>query len=396
MTRAHIGNAIVAALVIGLVIWVARHTYWAEVTVNGPPEGEAARNPYYSLQRFATAVGIHNRLIASINSPPPRTGVLLINGIQDDLLHSTVESLTPWVESGGRLIVTDDVIWANAAIQKWSGIAPGSHLTEEQSKSSRLRRNLGEDADCDPMTVKLDGATTGEKLTLCAPASGFEFVSKRVPAWSLSSAYGMQVLRVNIGRGSLTVIPGAALIGNKSLLRRDHAQIFVTAPQLARGDQLYILNVARAETLIAILWRLIAPAIVFFGVAVLCMIGRHLPRFGPLAPIPAAVRRSLAEQIRANAAFAWRTRKLGSLRIAVGRALDETARKRIASYGTMAMRGRVAALAGLTGVDSKSLNAAMTEDAVAAAPVQRAAIALLEQTRRTLKIKTQKMKRQPE
>ena len=288
------------------------------------------------------------------------------------------------------MIITDDVLWANAAIQQWSGIAPGSHLTKEQEKTARTRRTPDADADCDPMTIKIDGVATGGKMTLCAPASGFEFVSKRVPAWSLSSVYGMQILRVNIGRGSLTVLPGPALIGNTSLLRHDHAQIFLTAAQLRRGDQMYILNVGRAESLLAILWRLIAPAIVFFAVAILCMIGRHLPRFGPLAPIPAAVRRSLAEQIRANAAFAWRARKLGSLRTAVGRALDETARKRIASYGTLAMRGRVAALSGLTGVDAKSLNAAMTEDAVAAAHVQRSAIALLEHTRRALKIRTQK------
>jgi hypothetical protein len=390
MTRPRIGNVIAAVLVVGFVIWVAENTYWAEVTVSGPLEGEAAQNPYYSIQRFASAVGIGNRLIASINSPPPRNGVLLINGIQDDLLHSRVESLTPWVESGGRLILTDDVIWANSAIQKWSGIAPGSHLTEEQTKSSRMRGRLEKDADCDPMTVKIGGAPSGEKLTLCAPASGFEFVSKRVPAWSLSSAYGMQILRVNMGRGSMTVIPGAALIGNRSLLRHDHAQIFVTASQLVPGDELYILNIARAERLAAMLWRLISPAIIFFAVAILCMIGRHLPRFGPLAPLPAAVRRSLAEQIRANAAFAWRTRKLNSLRTAVGRALDEMARKRIASYGALGVRARVAALCALTGVDSRSLNAAMTEDAVAGAHVQRTAIALLEHTRRTLKIKTQK------
>jgi hypothetical protein len=390
MKRTHITSAIAAVLVVALVVWVAMNTYWAEVTVSGPLEGEAATNPYYSVQRFSSAVGIRNRLIASISFPPPRSGVLLINGIQDDFLHSRVESLKPWVESGGRLIITDDVLWANAAIQKWSGIAPGSHLTQDEEKTARARRALDEDADCDPMTIKIDGVPTGEKMTLCAPDSGFEFVSKRVPAWSLSSVFGMQILRVNIGRGSLIVLPGPALIGNKSLLRHDHAQIFLTASHLERGDQLFILNVGRAETLLAMLWRLIAPAIVFFAVAVLCMIGRHLPRFGPLAPIPAAVRRSLAEQIRANAAFAWRTRKLGSLRTAVGRALDETARKRIASYATLAMRGRVAALSQLTGVDVKTLNAAMTEDAIGAAHVQRSAIALLEHTRRTLKIKTQK------
>jgi hypothetical protein len=385
MTRARITNVIILTLVIGAVTWVAMHTYWADVTVSNPLQGEAAVNRYYSVQRFAGAVGIRTQVIASLHAPLARDGVLLINGIQDDLLHSRVESLEPWVESGGRLILTGDAVWANAAIQTWSGIAPGSRLVENPKKPAAPRFVRGDDADCDPLTVKAAGTATGETLTLCAPASGFEFVSKRVPAWSLSSEYGMQVLRVTIGRGSVTVIPREWLIENRSLLRHDHAQIFVTSSGLKRGDQLYILNVTRAETLLAMLWRLAAPAIVFFGIAILCIIARHLPRFGPLAPIPAAVRRSLAEQIRANAAFAWRTRKLGALRTAVGRALDEIAAKRIASYGTQGVRARVNSLAGMTGVDAKSLNSAMTEDAGGGPEVQRAAIALLEQTRRILK-----------
>jgi len=127
---------------------------------------------------------------------------------------------------------------------------------------------------------------------------------------------------------------------------------------------------------------------VFFGAAILLFIARHLRRFGPLAPAPSAVRRSLGEQIRANAAFAWRTRRLSALRAAVARALDETARRRIVSYGSWPQRRRAAALAELTGVDLGSLNAAMTGDAGGGegggAQVQRAAIALIEKTRRLI------------
>jgi hypothetical protein len=199
----------------------------------------------------------------------------------------------------------------------------------------------------------------------------------------------MQVLRVNIGRGSVTVIPRYSLISNKNLIRHEHAEIFVTASQLVRGDALYIVNVARAETLIALVWRLAAPAVVFFGVAILCIILRQLPRFGPPLPPPAMVRRSLAEQIRANAAFAWRTRKLTALRAAVRRALDETAKKRIAAYGSLDIRKRVNAIAAWGGIDPKALNSAMTEDAVAAPQVQRTAIVLLEQARRLLNARIQ-------
>jgi hypothetical protein len=394
MTRTRITHLLVALVLIGIGIWIAMNTYWTTMTVSSPLEGDAAVNPYYSAQHLSASLGIHAQLIPALPATPHHGGVLLINGIQDEFTRTRIDSLEPWVRSGGRLIVTGDVIWGSAGMQAWSGLSPGSHLQDNHKKPPATRPDSPDDWDCTPMAVKTDGVPTGESLTLCAPESQFEFVSKRVPAWSLVSDFGMQVLRVNIGRGTVTVIPRTWLIGNKTLLRHDHAQIFVESSQLRRGDELYIVSVAGRENLLALLWRLIAPAIVFFAIAILCAIARHLPRFGSLEPVPAAVRRSLAEQIRANAAFAWRTRKLKPLRTAVSRALDETARQRIPGYGTLDLRRRANALAQLTGVDLKSLNSAMTEDAVGAAPVQRSAIAFLENTRRILKIRTQHIKRQ--
>jgi hypothetical protein len=116
------------------------------------------------------------------------------------------------------------------------------------------------------------------------------------------------------------------------------------------------------------------------------LIWRNLPRFGPLAPVPIAARRSLAEQIRANARFAWRTGKLGALREAARRALDRDAARKIAAYASLDPRGRAAELGKRAGVDPAVLDAAMTDNPADAAPVQRAAIALLEQTRRTLNV----------
>jgi hypothetical protein len=394
MTRTRTIHLLVILFLIGIGTWIAMNTYWTTVTVSSPPEGDAAVNPYYSVQHLSASVGIHTRLIPSLPSPPLHGGVLLINGIQDEFMRSHMDALEPWVRSGGRLIVTGDVIWASAGMQAWSGLSPGSRLVQNQRRPPMTRLGSLDDSDCEPMTVKADGVPTGESLTLCAPESQFEFVSKHVPAWSLLSDCGIQVLRVNIGRGTLTVIPRMWLIGNKTLLRHDHARIFIESAQLRRADELTIVSPLGRENLLALLWRLIAPAIVFFALAILCAIARHLPRFDSLEPVPAAVRRSLAEQIRANAAFAWRTRKLKSLRAAVGRALDETAQRRIPAYGTLDLRRRVTALAEQTGVDLKSLNAAMTEDAVGPASVQRSAIAFLENTRRILKIRTQPTKRQ--
>ena len=388
MTRDRITYLVIAVVLAIVGIWVARNTYWDDTLVPVPPQGEAATNAYYSVQHLATALGIRSSFIISLNAAPPNKGALLIDGFQGDMTHTHVDDLAPWVESGGRLIITDDVVRADPKFQAWSGIALGARFDSADKSKPNTQRRDPED-DCVPMHVAVDGKTTGT-LTLCLPPREFGLVSKHQPAWSLANGAGLQALRVNIGRGSVTVIPRYALIGNKSLIRHDHAEIFMAASHLLRGDMLYIVNVARAETLLALVWRLAAPAVVFFGVAILCIVLRQLPRFGPALPPPAMVRRSLAEQIRANAAFAWRTRKLTALRAAVRRALDETAKKRIASYGSLDVRKRVNAIAAWSGTDPKALNSAMTEDAVAAQHVQRAAITLLEQTRRILIARNQK------
>jgi hypothetical protein len=390
MSRDRITYLVIFVLVAILGIWVARNTYWDDTLIPVPPQGEAATNPYYSVEHLATALGIRHNFIVSLNAAPPSKGALLIDGFQGDMTHTHVDDLAPWVESGGRLIITEDVVRADPKFQEWSNIHLGTRFDVEDKSKPKAKITAREpDDDCAPLDVASDGNSTGKRLTLCIPPSEFGLVSKRKPAWALANQFGLQVFRVNIGHGSVTVIPRYSLIANKNLLRHDHAEIFIAASHLTQGDVLYIVNVARAETLIALVWRLAAPALVFFGVAILCIILRELPRFGPPMPAPAMVRRSLAEQIRANAAFAWRTRKLMALRAAERRALDETAKKRIASYSSLDVRKRVNAIAAWAGTDSKTLNSAMTEDAVAAPQVQRAAISLLEQTRRILNTRIQ-------
>jgi hypothetical protein len=389
MMRDRITYLVILVLLTIVCIWVARNTYWDETLIPVPPQGEAATNNYYSVQHLATALGVGSSFIGSLNSALPRDRALLVDGLQGDVTHSRVDDLIPWVESGGRLIITDDVVLADPRFQEWSGIHLGSRsISPEKSQGKTTAR--GSEEDCAPLDVAIDGIATGTTLTLCKPPREFGLVSNRRPAWSLANEFGVQVLRVTIGHGSVTVIPRYSLIANKNLLRHDHAEIFITAAHLTRGDALYIVNVAGAEALISIIWRRAAAALVFFGLAILCIVLRELPRFGPLLPTPAMVRRSLAEQIRANAAFAWRTRKLAALRASVSRALDETAKKRIAAYNSLDVRKRGDAIAAWAGTDSKTLNSAMTEDARGTPQVQRAAIALLEHTRRILNTRIQK------
>jgi hypothetical protein len=383
MTRAHIVKLAVAAAAVALIAWIARHTYWDDVSVPTPLQGEAARNPFYSVEHLTGALDVRTRRIASLRFLP-RNSVVLINDLHDDLLHQSIESIESWVESGGRLIVTGDTLWSSGALQKWSGIAP-SHKDPDVRvvPFGRLRATVNPEDNCTEMNVRVKGAASDSR-TVCAPATETAFASKRVPAWSLSDAQGMQILRVDIGSGEFIVFGPRWILGNKILPIQDHAQVLIDAARLQRGDALLILSPSRAEPLLALLWRLAAPAIVFLAAAVLLLVLRDLPRFGPPLPVPVPIRRSLAEQIRANARFAWRTRKLGPLRTAVRRSLDEAARRQVAGFGALNERQRASALAARTGIDPAAMTAALTSDAAGDAHVQRRAIALLENCRRIL------------
>lgn len=373
--------------VVGLIslgVWIARHTYWKDITIATPPKGAAARNPYYALAHLADTLGIHSNMIGSLHGLPT-DAVLFVSSLRDDLRHEPIESLQGWVQSGGRLIIRSDTLRTSEPLQIWSGI----RLAQRDVRSARppipgaVRALRQPEDDCKSMPVAVDGAATGQMLTLCdgLPAG---FTSQRTPSWSLSDAEGIQVLRVSIGRGELTVVGPPFMLSNWNLPKKDHAVIFVAAAGLKHGDRLELLVRTTPEPLPVLLWRLAAPAIVFLGIAAGLTIMKHLPRFGPPIPVPLAIRRSLAEQIRANARFAWRTQKLASLTASIRRALDDAARTRIAGYASMEPRKRAEALSATTGIDAATIHAALVSDSAGGVNEHRAAITLMEACRRIL------------
>jgi hypothetical protein len=377
-------QAIVALGLSALIVWVARHTYWDEVTITTPPKGEAARNPYYALTRLAQSIGIQSSMIGSLRALSS-DGIVLVNNPYDDLRHEPLESLQAWVQSGGRLIIRGNTLNASEPLQIWSGIRPPLPESDPARPANPrvLRAAPRPEDDCKRMAVDIDGVANGQSLVLCEALSN-GFASERVPSWSLSDSEGIQVLRVPIGRGELTVIGPFSMLTNRGLPKGDNAGIFVAAAGLKHGDRLEILSPTRAEPLLVLLWRLAAPAMVFLFVAAALTIIRHLPRFGPPIPAAAPIRRSLAEQIRANARFAWRTQKLKSLRAAIRRALDEAAQRQIAGYALMGPRKRAEALASSTGIDAATINAALVTDSGGSVNEHRAAITLLDACRRIL------------
>jgi hypothetical protein len=381
---------LVGAVLAAVVVWIAMNTYWDYAIVDNPLKGEALRNRYYTFEHLTHGFAVHTRQVPTLRAFPAADGVLLVDDLRGAFLHNRIDALEEWVAGGGRLLLSRSALLSNPKLQSWSGIGFASPGRDAENDAPRApRRVTGPDDDCKVYIERLAGHESGKSLRACLGSTRVAFSSRGTPAWSLSNGYGFQMLRVGIGRGSVAVLACECLMGNKGLLRGDHARIVFDSIPLRAGDRVDILNPISAGNLLTLLWHLAAAAIVCGLAAIGLTIWRNLPRFGPIAPSPPLLRRSLAEQIRARARFAWRTRRLASLRRAECQAFTESACRRLAFYERMDAAQRIGVLAARAGLDAGALRDALSENLDGGAESQRAAILLLERARRQLNSQTQ-------
>jgi hypothetical protein len=160
--------------------------------------------------------------------------------------------------------------------------------------------------------------------------------------WSLRDGPAIQAMRVEVGRGSVTVI-NATPFRERSLFDGDHGWLFAAATGLRRGDAVIFLSEDAYPSLLTLLWRHAAPVVILTLTLIALVMWRDGVRFGPLAAVPEAARRSLVEQIRATGQFILRHGGGGPLHAAAVRALDEAAARRVSIYASLSPDERAAA-----------------------------------------------------
>ena len=382
MTRGRWLTGIALAALIGLGVWIARNTYWDWIDEVTPPRGAAAEDPYYSLERFARGIGVTSRQVPTLETLPPVHAVL-IYGYSAEATGSTasLRALERWVEAGGRLLVPSTALFASKPLQSWSGVDP---VKPQPASTGSATTQIVRPSECAFYAVQADGIDTGETMSECDAGRAFAYRGTARPRWSLGASTGFHALRLAIGKGTLAVVDREFVYDNQGLLQGDHARLLVELVPLRRGDALWIVNTQSAEPLLTLLWHAAAPAILAGLMAVGLTIWRNWPRFGPALPVPPRARRSLAEQLRAHARFAARTGRLGALRRAEARALDELARRRLAGYAAATPGERARALEGASHESAMLLAAALADRPDVGARDEASAILLLERARRAV------------
>ena len=381
MTRSRMVWLLVGVVIVAFVAWVARNTHWADAKVPMPLRGEARTNPFYAVQRFAEALGARTAWDRVLNIPPVDSAIVL-SGWHWNLSDGRRAGLERWVESGGRLVVDGKLAGPLDDFERWSGIVLEYPHRDDDAVEEPVVwekcHTFHEEENGTPSSVS---QTTS--YSIC-DLDGVSFLtSDRNAEWALRDASGIQAMRVQVGRGSVTVI-NATPFHYRNLFDGDHARLFVAATQMRPDDDVHFLSEDDHPSLLALIWQHGAPVVLLSLALVALMLWRGGIRFGPLAAVPDDARRSLAEQIRGTGQFALRHGGGDSLHAASVRALDEAAVKRIPRYTRLSIKERAMALAHLTSFDWKTLAAAVRHGRGHRSHELRNTIALVEAARRQI------------
>jgi hypothetical protein len=362
-----------------IVVWVANNTHWAEMKVPMPLKGEARTNPFYAAQRFADRLGARTSWRREF-ALPSADAVLVLSGWNWGVNSSRSRAVETWVEAGGRLVVDSTLIGGEEDFEDWSGIVHGfREFDQDQQQPFQYQK-------CRALEQTI-ASTRRNPYAARYQVCDLEFYSylttERDAEWTLGDASGIHVMRVPVGGGSVTVINGSPF-RYRNVFDGDHGALFVAATELRRGDEILFLTEDDYPSLVALIWRHGAPAVVLSLAVIALLLWRGAVRFGPLAAEPQSARRSLAEQIRGTGRFLLRQGGAESLHAACVRALDEAAETRVTGYSRGTAQERAATLARLTGFDAGALMTAIHHPRMRRAHELRRTIALLEAARRLI------------
>jgi hypothetical protein len=381
MKARHVITTIVLVALGLLITWIARNTYWDEVTVPLPMKGEARTNSMYAAQRLAEAMGVTAQAQRRIDPLLAPDAVIYLSYWNWNLIPARREQLQRWVESGGRLIADRTLIGGEQALEAWTGIEV-SELPASKDDPKRAERTDG-CVDLEVETTAPDPNTSSDSYSTCGMDPGSRLTSSRRPEWILSDLEGMQAVRIKIGRGSFTYLNGTPF-ENREILMEDDALLFFAATGLDRGHRIHFLSAEKSASLLELIWKH-GAAVVLLSLAIVALaLWRGSLRFGPPAGVPDAARRSLAEQIVGTGRFTLRFGGGRALHAATVRALHETAQRHISAYSAMPGDARIAALAQNTGLDESTLTEAINYAGPRGASELRKVIALLETARRRI------------
>jgi hypothetical protein len=356
MSREALTRILVLVLVGLAGWWLLTATEWVEVEVDTPPKGQAARNPLFAAELVLQRLGVRVERRQGLDAMPPPGARLLLDSRHWDLFPERAQRLRRWVEGGGHLVLNASMLnsedlkdWVPVELAQKEPRAPASS-PQRPRPGERLCRTLA------------SAPEPSASYRICLPPYGRQLrpAPGATTQWQLQGADGAEVLRVQVGRGSVTVTGPWTLMHNREVLREDadHALVMTAALQAQRGAGVWIVAEEAREPLLRWLWQYGWIAVLLALAAAAAGLWRSAVRFGPVGIVAPPERRSMKEQVAGTGAF-LRHHGPAALHAAQVRAVQEAARRRLPGYSRLGRPAAAAAIARATGLRAADLERAL-------------------------------------
>ncbi|MDI1258891.1 DUF4350 domain-containing protein [Aquabacterium sp.] len=398
----HLLKALLVALLLAAGAWVATRTEWVDEAVATPPKGEALTNELYATQQLVRQLGAKVVKPKELSAMPARQATLLLSSWHWDLFPERERLLRAWVQGGGHLVIHADMLY-NDRLQAWLPVqrvddddddeeqenealpAPDSPASAPASAPSVAQRRKAVECDkvIEPEGVK---PAYGDRrdYKLCGGHGYPRIKAPSAPQWAIEGPLGLDLVRVPMGQGSVTIITSQRLFLNQHVLQGDNALLAMAALQVRRGTEVWFVSEEARPPLLQWLWTQGWVAVMLGLLALSTALWRGAVRFGPLSARPVPGRRSIAEQVKGTAQF-LKHHGADALHAAQIRALDETAQNHLPDYARLERGARAKALAKATGLDADALARALDRKLKRTGRELAPTLELLETARRRLK-----------
>jgi len=317
--------ALVVAPFLGFILYAALNWYvWVEHPYAAGQGEEAKKNPYLALSQFLPRMGARTEFARSPVqlARPPEKGVLILAARRLPFMtQQRVREIDAWVRRGGVLVVEaessgiDDPLLDNYGIER--DVPEWLRGTPAERREAKKRENEKREAlkAADPKkggrreymaSIVWPGAS--KVLRVRQTGQGLRIAGEGEPPNLVTAMADDRLVLVafDADAGRVVVLSSLAFLRNRELGEHNHAEFawrLATAAPEQRTSMLFlrIPSPSLWEWMRENAWPVMVSAIVLLPL----WLGRIVPRFGPLEPEPAPVRRSLIEHLRAAGRFVW-------------------------------------------------------------------------------------------
>lgn len=292
---------------VAVVLYVALNWYTIEeenVWVDAGPLARADAFLAYERLLERSGAQVHVASSPSELDALPREGALVLAAHR--LAYMTparVGHIVSWVDRGGLLVVEAEPRDIDDPLLDALGIA---RTFPERRRGTRSQV---------PPTTGLQPSPTfdwpGEekRLTVSLGFSRLGLRDQRVRSDVTAVRQGDRVIMMTFGEGEgrVTIVPRIGFLENSVIGKLDHARFGwrLVSPQGTTARVVTLFTKMESPPFLDWVARDAWAVALAAGLLVLAWLARIVPRFGPLAPEPPPVRRSLAEHIVSSGRYLW-------------------------------------------------------------------------------------------